>query len=95
MTKRVEFIPALRFNVLTPLYDYVVRLTTREYVFKRRLLDAASVESGESVLDVGCGTGTLLREIARREPSASVTGLDADPAILEIANRKLAKIGAA
>ncbi len=95
MIKRVDFIPALRFNVLTPLYDYVVRLTTREYVFKRRLLDAASIESGESVLDVGCGTGTLLREIARREPSASVTGLDADPAILEIANRKLAKIGAA
>ncbi len=95
MMKRGEFTPALRFDVLTPLYDFVVRHTTRERVFKRWLIDAASIESGESVLDVGCGTGTLLQEIARREPSARVTGIDADPAILEIASRKLANVGAA
>ena len=90
MTRRAEITPALRFDVLTPLYDCVVRLTTRESVFKRRLVDAASIENGESVLDVGCGTGTLLREIVRRGSLARVTGLDADPAILEIAQRKLA-----
>ena len=90
MTRRTEITPALRFNVLTPLYDCVVRLTTRESVFKRRLVDAAAIQNGESVLDVGCGTGTLLREIVRRESLALVTGLDADPAILEIAQRKLA-----
>jgi ubiquinone/menaquinone biosynthesis C-methylase UbiE len=95
VTQRVDFTPALRFNVLTPLYDWVVRLTTRESVFKRRLVDAASIENGESVLDVGCGTGTLLREIVRRESSARVTGLDADPAILEIARRKLVNAGTA
>lgn len=95
MTQRVDFTPALRFNVLTPLYDWVVRLTTRESVFKRRLVDAASIDNGESVLDVGCGTGTLLREIVRRESLARVTGLDADPAILEIARRKLANAGTA
>ncbi len=95
MTQRVDFTPALRFNILTPLYDRVVRLTTRESVFKRRLVDAASIDNGESVLDVGCGTGTLLREIVRRESSARVTGLDADPAILEIASRKLANAGTA
>ena len=93
MSKRVEFIPALRFSALTPLYDRVIRLTTRESVFKRRLVDAASIESGESVLDVGSGTGTLLQEIVRREPSALVTGLDAAPAILDIASRKLAGAG--
>ena len=95
MTQRVDITPALRFNVLTPLYDWVVRLTTRESVFKRRLIDAASIENGKSVLDVGCGTGTLLREIVRRESLARVTGLDADPAILEIARRKLANAGTA
>ncbi len=95
MSKQVDFIPALRFNILTPLYDHVLRLTTRETVFKRMLVDAAAIEGGESVLDVGCGTGTLLKEISRREPSARVTGLDADPAILQIASRKLSGASAA
>jgi ubiquinone/menaquinone biosynthesis C-methylase UbiE len=90
-TPQRSFIPALRFGFLTPLYDHVVRLTTREQYFKSRLLDDASASDNDAVLDVGCGTGTLLREIARRAPSARLTGLDADPAILEIAQQKLSQ----
>ena len=84
-TPKTSFTPALRFRFLTPLYDHVVRLTTRERYFKSLLVEDALIGDNSVVLDVGCGTGTLLREIARRAPS----GLDADPAILEIAHRKL------
>lgn len=86
---RRSFTPALRFNVLTPLYDRVVRYTTRERRFKSMLLEAASIQDTESVLDIGCGTGTLLVTIANRAPAAKLTGLDADPSILAIADQKL------
>ena len=43
------------------LYDAIVWLALRgsERRMRRRLLDLSHLRSGESVLDVGCGTGTL------------------------------------
>jgi ubiquinone/menaquinone biosynthesis C-methylase UbiE len=43
------------------------------------------------VIDVGCGTGGLLAEVARRYPRVRATGVDADPGILAIAARRLAR----
>lgn len=88
------FTPALGFHVLTPLYDRVVALTTRERTFKRALLDQAAIEPGHQVLDVGCGTGTLAIAAQRRQPGVRVSALDADPAVLAIAARKARHAGA-
>jgi ubiquinone/menaquinone biosynthesis C-methylase UbiE len=87
------FLPALRFSRLTPLFDPLVRVTTRERTFKGALLDRAAIDAGESVLDLGSGTGTLAIELARRVPGARVTGLDADAEILSRARRKAAEAG--
>lgn len=86
--------PALGFHLLTPLYDRVVTLTTRERTFKQALLDQAAIEPGHQVLDVGCGTGTLAIAALRRQPDGQVSGLDADPAVLAIAARKARRAGA-
>ena len=88
-----RYVPAMRFDFLTRFYDPVVRLTSREAEFKKRLLDQASVTGGMDVLDLGCGTGTLALMVASREPGAYVTGLDGDPAMLERARAKATAVG--
>lgn len=81
------FVPALG-RLGTRFYDPVVRLTTRERRFKSRLLDVAAIHSGERVLDLGCGTGTLAIRARQRTPDAHVVGLDADVSMLGHARRK-------
>lgn len=78
-----SYLPALRFRALTGLYDPIVRATTRERAFKARLLELAAPQAGERVLDLGCGTGTLTLAIKRSAPTAEVTGVDGDEAMLE------------
>lgn len=51
------------------------------------------VASGERVLDLGCGTGTLLLMIKARQPGAVMTGIDPDPGILAVAAEKARRTG--
>ena len=87
------FIPALRFNWLTPLFDVVAAATVRDRRIKRSVLASAALARGDDVLDIGCGTGTLAVKAAQAAPDLNVTGLDADPAILTKARRRSAAAG--
>ncbi len=44
---------------------------------------------GDRLLDVGCGTGMLLGELARNVPQARLAGVDPVPEMLAIARRRL------
>lgn len=88
-----DYIPALRFAALTRFYDPVVRMTTRERRVKQHLLSSADILPGSTVLDIGCGTGTMTIWLKQRYPSVDVIGLDADPAILDIARSKAQRAG--
>ncbi len=55
---------------------------------RRALLEQAGVRSGQRVLDVGCGTGSLVVLIKRLHPDVDVVGLDPDPKALARARRK-------
>ena len=81
-TRSRDFIPALRFHRLTPLFDGVAAVAVRDRTIKQRVLSRASIADGEDVLDVGCGTGTLAISAKRIARNAKMSGLDADPAIL-------------
>lgn len=53
-----------------------------------KVADAAQIRPGHRVLDVGCGTGVLGREVTSRTgPGGVVVGLDPSPGMLEVARR--------
>ena len=75
-------------------YDLLIWLLTlgRERSFRERLLEPARLQPGESVLDVGCGTGTLAIAAKRRVgASGSVHGVDASPEMIARAKHKAGK----
>ena len=85
---RPRYWPALGHDALTPLYDPIVKLFTRETRVKRRLLQQAELDDSHSVLDVGCGTGTLLLMAKQDNKGMAAVGLDGDGVILTIARSK-------
>ena len=91
--KSAEYIPALRYHWLTAFYDPLLRWTLRESTFKRQLMKQAGIERGHQVLDLGCGTGTLVLLIKSHHPKADVIGLDVDPKVIEIAKARAARAG--
>lgn len=56
------------------------------------LLRQVAPSSGDVIADVGCGTGTQLRLVARACPSATLIGIDPDEAVRRRARAKLARV---
>jgi len=89
MTKtNEEYIPALSYRFLTPFYDFIQKFIVRDVRYKSMLINQAGIQPGHSILDLGCGTGTLAIMVKQAQPSAEVTGLDADPDMLKVARYK-------
>ncbi|WP_420109289.1 class I SAM-dependent methyltransferase [Mycolicibacter arupensis] len=81
------FTPALGRLAPARFFDYVVALT-RERLWRGLTIMHLAPRPGETILDVGCGTGSLALLAARVEPQATIVGLDPDPEILAVARHK-------
>jgi ubiquinone/menaquinone biosynthesis C-methylase UbiE len=77
-------------------YDLLVWLLTHrsDRVFREQLIGFAHLATGESVLDIGCGTGTLaIAAKGHVGTTGQVFGIDASPAMIARAISKAAKAG--
>ncbi len=77
-------------------YDLLIWLVSlgREKSYRERILNPAGLKPGESVLDVGCGTGTLAIAAKRRVgPAGRVYGIDASPEMIARARMKAKRAG--
>ena len=82
------YIPAAGHDWFLPLYDPLLRLLGADSA-RRELVEQASVRQSHRVLDIGCGTGSLVAVLKRLYPDAEVVGLDPDPKALARARRKV------
>ena len=82
-----EFFPAAGRDVFLPLYDPIVSLLGFDSA-RCELISRANIEPGHRVLDIGCGTGTLVVKLQRQHGVAQVVGLDPDPSALRRARLK-------
>jgi ubiquinone/menaquinone biosynthesis C-methylase UbiE len=76
-----------------PYYDFAVNITTlgQGRRLRKMTVDQALIKPGDSVLDVGCGTGevTLLAKTSARD--GHVYGIDPAPEMIAVARRKAAR----
>lgn len=78
-------------------YDLLVKAMSlgREGRMRQELVEQGDVSAGESVLDVGCGTGTLLRAVRRAVPGVSrLCGIEPSAEMADHARLLAAREGA-
>jgi len=77
------------------LHSRIYDATRWTFLFGRtRIIDEIAAVHPASILEVGCGTGRNLVNLARRFPRAAITGVDLSETMLGLARRKLAPFGA-
>ncbi|MCX5379456.1 class I SAM-dependent methyltransferase [Streptomyces sp. NBC_00091] len=86
------FTPALGRFAPVRFYDPVIALT-RERLWRSLAVAYVAPRPGETIVDVGCGTGSLAVLLSRIEPLAHITGIDPDPGVLAAARRKAGAAG--
>jgi ubiquinone/menaquinone biosynthesis C-methylase UbiE len=87
-----DYLPAAGIDAFLPFYDLTTKLMGADRA-RRELLDQAALKSGQHVLDIGCGTGTLAILLKRRFPRIEIIGLDPDPKALTRAKAKARRDG--
>jgi ubiquinone/menaquinone biosynthesis C-methylase UbiE len=79
-----------------PYYDLAVNITTLGQArrLRKMTIDHALIQPGDSVLDVGCGTGEIaLRAKMRAGKAGQVFGIDPAPEMVTVARNKAARKG--
>jgi ubiquinone/menaquinone biosynthesis C-methylase UbiE len=90
-TKGLVLSGGWRYDLMERFIDaFVFRGQVRE--LRQRTADLAQIQPGEQVLDVGCGTGTLVLEVQRRVGSTGrVAGVDSGAEQIARARAKAAR----
>ena len=85
---------AARMDAIYAWQRHIYDATRKFFLFGRdRLIATLDVPDGGTVLEVGCGTGRNLIQVARRYPTARLFGFDISEAMLETARNSIARAG--
>src|SRR5687767_11556730 len=79
-----------------PYYALVMKVLTlgREQALRQLEVELSTARAGDTVLEVGCGTGTLTLAVAERAGAGGqVHGVDIAPAMIRVAGRKNTRAG--
>ncbi len=80
------------YRMQSKIYD----LTRWSFLFgRRRILRLLPLERSATIriLEVGCGTGVNLKQMALRFPHAAITGYDVSPDMIRLSRRHTARFG--
>ncbi len=89
-----NFVPALGKAGNIEWYDAILALMTRERRWRAEFVRLVAPRDGETIVDIGCGTGTLAIALDAEASQSRIFGIDPDPAALAIACRKAEKAAA-
>ncbi len=73
--------------------DYIPRVASHLSKSAAEFFTWAGLSPGNTILDLGCGDGSVLRETVTKCPGISATGIDINVHTLELGKRKNAEIG--
>ena len=68
---------------------YDVIMTSGYYDYPKIVDGLINGHSVHTVLELGCGTGLIIEELAKRQPDIPITGIDLTPEMLAIAQQRL------
>ena len=74
------------YTSMSTYYDVIM---TSGYYDYKKIVDGVLNQPSANILEIGCGTGLILEEIAKRNPAISLTGMDLTQAMLNIAQKRL------
>jgi ubiquinone/menaquinone biosynthesis C-methylase UbiE len=87
--RRPQFIAEHARNARGLLGRLIAFIMARETWHQNlRAIDALSIGQGDHVLDIGCGHGRSLTELAARAPRGHIVGVDPSELMIEIAAKR-------
>lgn len=73
--------------------DYIPRVASQLSKASAEFFKWSGLSTGHTILDLGCGDGSVLREISRTCPGVSATGIDMNIHTIELGKRKNSEEG--
>ena len=83
------------FTAIAPRYDFLNQILSvgLDRYWRKKAVDYLMSTSNELILDIATGTGDILIEIAKRNLSTQIYGIDFSQRMLELARIKVNKLG--
>jgi ubiquinone/menaquinone biosynthesis C-methylase UbiE len=89
MMRRPQFIAEHARNARGLLGRLIAFIMAREtWGQNLRVMDALGIDQADHVLDIGCGHGRSLTELAARAPRGHIVGVDPSELMIEIAAQR-------